>query len=272
MKKLSAVLITFNEEQKLRAALSSLIEVCDEIVVVDSGSSDRTREICDEFGCRFLSQAWLGYAKQKQFATEQASCEWVFNLDADEQLSPELVAELHAWKESEDGAFVAFQIPRLTYFMGRWIRHATWYPDWSLRLYRKDCGQWTGGRIHEGFRTEGRVGRLSKPLLHFTYSGVSEYLVQLEKFSTLAAADLHDAGRQVDALRIATQPPATFLKNYVIKRGFLDGLPGLVVSFLAMVSTFFKLLKLWEMRNGKKMWPAEWGQVGSEPGKGKSVE
>lgn len=272
MKKISAVLITFNEEQKLRAALSSLSEVCDELVVVDSGSTDRTRDICEEFGCRFLVQPWLGFAKQKQFATEQARCEWVLNLDADEQLSRELVTELLAWKASEEEAFVAFKIPRLTHFMGQWIRHTTWYPDWSLRLYRKDCGQWTGGRVHEGFHPVGQVGSLSKPLLHFTYSGISEYLVQLEKFSTLAAADLYDAGRRVGGLKIAIQPPATFLKNYVIKRGFLDGLPGFVVSFLAMVSTFFKLVKLWELQSGRKIWPAEWGQFVTKAGKGGSVE
>lgn len=252
MKKISAVLISYNEEEKVERALESLRDVADEIVVVDSHSTDRTEEICRRFTGRFLQRTWPGYREQKQFATDQARHEWVLSLDCDEELSEALRGEIRDWKSAPAGRFDGYELPRLTWFMGRWIRHTTWHPDWQLRLFRRHSGAWRGGRVHESFRTEGPTARFRNKIHHFTYASFSEYLRQLDRFSTLAALDNLDRGRSVGALRTAFEPGLVFLKNYLLKRGFLDGRAGLAVSSLAAVSTLFKHYKLWELRtNGK---------------------
>ena len=247
MKKVSAVLISFNEQEKIARALSSLQGVADEIIVVDSRSTDRTRQICRPFTDRVIERAWPGYRQQKQFATDQASHQWVLSLDCDEELSPALRRELTAWKTSSDPDPDGYFIPRLTWFMGRWIRHTTWHPDWQLRLFRPSQGKWKGGRVHESFRVDGLTARLQNPIQHYTYSDFSEYLQQLDRFSALAAADAHDAGKRAGLGRLVVSAPLSFVKNYFVKRGFLDGMPGLAVSALAAVSTLFKHLKLWEL-------------------------
>ena len=259
MRKLSGVLITFDEEEKVAGALASLADVCDEIVVVDSNSRDRTPEICRGFTNRFFQNPWPGYRAQKTYATNLAQHDWVLSLDADECLSDELKTEIAQWKAGPS-AQDAYRIPRMTYFMGRWIRHTTWYPDWQVRLFRKDAGEWVGGRVHESFRVEGPVGRLQNHILHFTYSSISEYLQQLSRFTCLAAADQHDRGRRAGISRLVLNPPLIFLKNYVLRAGFRDGLPGFVVSVLAATSVFFRLSRLRELHSGTAEPPSEWKQ------------
>ncbi len=259
MRKLSGVVITFNEEEKVAAALASLAEVCDEIVVVDSGSEDRTSEICLRFGARVIPQPWLGYRDQKAYATTLAQHNWVLSLDADECLSEELKDEIRQWK-SRQPECDAYRIPRLTWFMGRWIRHTTWYPDWQVRLFRKDGGEWSGGRVHEGFRASGPVGQFRNHIHHFTYSTISEYLQQLARFTSLAAADQQERGRQAGLGRIVLSPPLIFLKNYLLRAGFLDGFPGFVVSIMAAASVFFRLMRLRELQSGGVAGPPEWSR------------
>ncbi len=158
MKRISAVLITYNEADKIQRALASLQAVSDEIVVVDSHSTDATVELCSRYTERVLKKSWQGYRDQKQFATDQASHEWVLSLDADEALSPQLSEEILQWKE-QDNYFEGYYFPRKTFFMGRWIEHTTWYPDRQLRLFRKSRGRWEGGRFHESFRVTGPTAR-----------------------------------------------------------------------------------------------------------------
>jgi len=263
VRKLSGVVITFNEEAKVAAALASLAEVCDEIVVVDSGSDDRTPEICRRFEARVINHPWSGYRDQKAYATGQAQYEWVLSLDADECLSEELLEEIRQWKSRPPG-FGAYRIPRLTWFMGRWIRHTTWYPDWQVRLFRKDHGEWSGGRVHEGFRANGLVGKLNHHIYHYTYATISEYLHQLARFTDLAAADQYERGRRTGLGGVVLSPPLIFLKNYLLRAGFLDGFPGLVVSILAATSVFFRLARLRELQSEAGSSPAEWRQ-GGEP-------
>lgn len=253
MKSLSAVVIAYNEEEKISRALGSLKPVSDEIVVVDSYSTDRTMERCRDYTDRIYRRAWEGYRSQKQFATEQARHDWVLSLDADEELSPELQKEILTWKESLPVASAGYLLPRKTYFLGRWIRHTTWYPDWQLRLFRKSKGRWEGGRVHESFKVEGPAGRFRSPLLHYSYSSVSEYLEQLESFSALAAADYFDRGVRAGPAQLLFLPPVVFVKNYLLRLGFLDGVPGLIVSVLSAQSTFFKYLKLWELQQVKSV-------------------
>lgn len=250
MKKLTAAIIACDEEAKIGRALESLLGIADEIIVVDSGSVDRTPEICAEYGARVIVKEWQGYREQKQFATDLAGFDWVMSLDADEELSVELREEILKWKSSSDNGTEGFFLPRMTWLMGSWIRHTTWYPDWQLRLFQKNKGKWTGLNIHESFRVAGKTGKMSGHLLHYTYSSISEYLVQLEKFSSLAAEDHVARGRKSGIIRLVLSPPAVFLKNFVLKAGFLDGRAGFAVSCFSAVSTFFKLLKTEELRHG----------------------
>lgn len=248
MKRISAVLITYNEEEKIQHALASIKAVSDEIVVVDSYSTDTTVEGCRRYTDRVLLRTWEGYREQKQFATEQASHEWILSLDADEMLSPQLREEILEWKQQET-SYKGYYLPRKTFFMGRWIEHTTWYPDWQLRLFEKSCGRWVGGRVHESVRVTGPTSRFKGQIYHHTYASFSEYLRQLEHFSTLAARDHFERGKRAHWSHFVFHPPAIFLKNYLLRRGFLDGMPGLAVSILAVVSTLFKYLKLWELQS-----------------------
>lgn len=249
MKKISAVLITFNEEEKIQRALRSLKPVSDEIIVVDSYSLDGTVETCRRYTDRVFSRAWEGYREQKQFATDQASHDWILSLDGDEMLSPQLTQELLEWKE-EGCSCRGYYLPRKTFFMGRWIEHTTWYPDCQLRLFEKSSGRWEGGRIHESVKVTGPTGQFKGEIYHHTYASFSEYLEQLERFSTLTARDHFDRGDRARWAHFLLHPPTIFLKNYLIRWGFLDGMPGLAVSLLAAVSTLFKYLKLWEIQSG----------------------
>ncbi len=249
MRKLSVTVITFNEAEKIGRALSSVSGLADEIVIVDSFSTDETERICRGFTDRFLRLEWRGYRAQKQFALEQASCEWVLSLDGDEALSPALIQELHDWKQGHDRNVDGYYLPRLTFFMGRWIRHTSWYPDLQLRLFRRSRGEWTGGRVHESVRISGNTGRLRHPLEHYSYSDISEYLSQLQNFSGLAAADYLESGRRSGPFRLLLHPLLEFSRNYVLYRGFQDGVPGLAVSVLSSTSVFFKFLKLWELQS-----------------------
>ena len=252
MKAISAVLICCNEEAKIEQALASLQGVADETIVIDSGSTDGTLAICRRHTERVYQKAWRGYREQKQFATDLASHDWVFSLDADEMLSPELGTELQEWKCGPESDCSGYLVARKAFFMGRWIEHTTWHPDWQLRLFRKSAGKWEGGRVHESFRVSGAIERLQGELLHFTYSSLSEFLRQLETFSSLAAADLYDRGRRATLFKMLTEPPLVFTKNYFVKLGFLDGVPGLLASILSSVSTLFKHLKLWEISHCRR--------------------
>ncbi|MFQ5739059.1 MAG: glycosyltransferase family 2 protein [Acidobacteriota bacterium] len=250
LKKISVAIITSNEEAKIGRTLASVREIADEIVIVDSFSTDGTAQICAQFGCRFLRRKWEGYRKQKQFATDQTLFDWVLSLDADEAVSPELKRELLGWKRTAEAPYHGYRIPRRTFFMGRWIQHTTWYPDWQLRLFCKSRGRWQGRRVHESFQVQGPTGKLQGALEHYSYASVSEYLEQLERFSTLAAADYYERGIRARFPHLLLYPSLTFLNNYLLRRGFLDGLPGLAVSTLSAVSTFFKYLKLRELQSG----------------------
>ena len=241
------MLIAFNEEAKVEGALKSLQAVCDEIVVVDSFSTDGTPGICRRYATRFVQREWEGYLRQKQYATDLAECDWVLSLDADEKLSVGLTREISRWKNQSGRLPSGYLIPRMTYFMGRWIRHTTWYPDRQLRLFRRSAGRWAGGRVHESFRVRGEVGRMREHIHHYTYASMSEYLEQLQRFSTLAAKDSRDRGIHVGLWRLALAPPAVFLKNFVLRAGFLEGGAGFLISAMAATSTLFKHAKLWEM-------------------------
>jgi len=184
---------------------------------------------------------------QKNFAVEQARNDWIFSLDADERPSPELCAEI---RELSGKGFSksGYNIPRVTFFMGRWIRHGDWYPDCQLRLFDRKHGGWKGSRVHESVKMSGKPGFLHGEIHHFTYRSISDYLDRLETYSSLAALDYQEQGKSATLRTLLGNPAAAFIKSYLLKRGFLDGMPGFVIAVMGAVSVFFKYAKLYELK------------------------
>jgi len=244
MEPISATLIAHNEAVNVEAALQSL-SWADEIVVVDSGSTDTTIDICRRYTDKVFTRAWSGFVDQKNDAVARASHDWIFSLDADERVSPELRREIEELRQ-EGPRQAGYRIPRAAFFMGRWIRHGDWYPDCQLRLFDRRRGRWQGGRVHESVRVEGTPGLLRGEIQHHTYRSLSDYLRRLETYSTLAAQDYQAEGRKAALARLLGNPCAAFLKGFLLKRGFLDGVPGLMVAVMGAVSVYFKYAKLYE--------------------------
>jgi len=246
MEPVSATLITFNEEHNIEDALKA-VAWADEVVVVDSGSTDGTLEICRKYADVVQHRDWTGFVEQKNFAVECAKFDWIFSLDADERPSPDLLREIRDVREG--GLTVpGYRIPRVAYFMGRWIRHGDWYPDHQIRLYDRRCGSWQGGRVHESVKLQGVPGFLKGEIHHYTYRRLSDYLERLETYSTLAAADYQEKGKKATPARLLADPLATFVKSYLVKRGFLDGMPGLMTAVMGAISVYFKYAKLYELQ------------------------
>ena len=248
--KISATVITFNEEQDLAAAVESL-SWADEIIVVDSQSTDRTVEIARQFTDRIFINSWPGYAAQKNFAAEQASHDWIFNLDADERVSPELRKQIEDLKKAGDPRVTGFQMPRHTFYLGRWIRHSGWYPDFKLRLYNRKLGRWRGDYVHESVESDGQVERLTGSILHYTVRNASDHHLRVDRYTTLAAQEMAEQGKHATTLSLLWSPLVAFIRAYVFRRGFLDGIPGLAIAFFAAHYAFLKGIKLWEKQKGE---------------------
>lgn len=239
--KLSAAIIALNEERNISRAIESL-RCCDEILVVDSGSTDRTMDIAAKLGARVVENPWRGYACQKNFAAEQCENDWILSLDADESLSEALEAEI--WQIKKNGAeYDAYTMPRLAQYLGSWILHSGWYPDRKVRLFDRRKARWEGKYVHESVVVDGRIGHLDSNLLHFTCSSLSEHLKTMDRYTTLAAEQIIDEGRKVGVTQLLLDPPWTFLRAYVLKRGFLDGAEGLAIAYMAAFYTFLKYAK-----------------------------
>ncbi len=230
-------------------AIESL-RCADEIVVVDSGSSDRTVELAEKLGARVVESPWPGYAKQKNFAAERAAHDWILSLDADESLSEALEGEIWQLKKNGPG-FDAYKMPRMAQYLGRWIRHSGWYPDLKVRLYDRRKARWEGEFVHESVRVNGRVGELHSNLLHFTCESLSEHLRTMDRYTTLAAAQLLATGEKVTWGRLLLEPPWTFFNTYVLKLGFLDGMEGLTIANMAALYNYLKYAKARFMSPGR---------------------
>jgi glycosyltransferase involved in cell wall biosynthesis len=247
--KISATVITLNEEGNIAECLASL-DFVDEIVVVDSGSCDRTEEVCRRNPrVRFFHQDWLGYGRQKNRAAQLASHDWILNLDADERVSPEL---RRAIETADRTSCSAARMARENYFGGRWVRHCGWYPDYTFRLYDRRICAFSEREVHECLEHDGRVITLAGNLKHFTYAGISDYLRRMDNYSDLAARELHNSSKRCGPLALLVKPLATFLKMYVLRRGFLEGRLGLVLSVLYGYYTFCKYAKLSELDDGSR--------------------
>jgi glycosyltransferase involved in cell wall biosynthesis len=261
MPPITAALITFNEERDLPQALASLAGVADEFVIVDSGSTDRTGDIAREFGARFIHRNFTDFAEQKNFASDQAAHNWVLVLDADEVLSPELRASLLEWKQSEPDC-VAYRVSRKTNYLGAWILHSGWYPDYIIRLQRRDRTRYVGS-IHEVVRADGPVGQLHGDLLHYTVRSRAEYEAKVEVFTTLAAEDLYRRGRRHWRAALCVVPAWTLLRNFILRRGFLDGRLGARIAWNGARYVWIKYRKLGLLVRGGRLQHREWPQAGN---------
>jgi glycosyltransferase involved in cell wall biosynthesis len=243
---LSAVIITLNAASQLAECLDSLA-FCDEIVVVDSGSSDGTADLARQRGARVIHQDWLGYGRQKQFAVEQAANEWVLCVDADERVTTELRESIVAILAAP--AHAAYRFARCNRFMGRYLRHGEGYPDWSLRLFDRRHARWSDDAVHEKVVAEGTVGTLSGDLLHDSAETQESYLAKQDRYTTLAAAAALAGGKRSNLLRQLLSPLLRFIKFYFLRLGFLDGWPGLVHILIGCRNSYDKYAK---MRAGGK--------------------
>ena len=253
--KVTATIITYNEAENIRAACES-VSWADEIVVVDSESTDATREIAEACGARVISRPWPGFSAQKQFAAEEARHEWVFSLDADERVSKELRSTIEELRgASAERLADGYRIARRSFYMGRWIRGGGWYPDHQLRLYRKTRGRWAGRHVHESVRMDdgARTETLRGDLLHYSVRDASHHHRMIgERYAPLAARQMFDDGRRTSALSVAAAAPSAFVRSYLLKGGFRDGLPGLAIASFAAHHAFLKHILLWEMQRGSE--------------------
>jgi glycosyltransferase involved in cell wall biosynthesis len=247
--KISATIITYNEERKIARAIESL-RCADEILVVDSGSNDRTVELAEKHGAQVIDSPWPGYAKQKNLAAEKASHDWILSIDADESLSEALEGEL--WQLKKNGPqFDAYTMPRMAQYLGRWIRHSGWYPDRKVRLYHREKATWVGDYVHESVKVSGRVGHLESNLLHFTCDSLSEHIKTMDRYTTLAAEQLVAQKEAVTWSRLVFEPPWTFFRSYVLQLGYLDGMEGLAIANMAALYNFLKYAKARFMTSGR---------------------
>jgi glycosyltransferase involved in cell wall biosynthesis len=241
--KLTVTVITLNEAANIEFALTS-VDWADEIIVVDSGSTDGTVEIARRFATRVEVLDWPGYGAQKNRAADLASNDWILSLDADERVTADLAREIR--EELEHPRAAGYRIPRVTWYLGRWIRSTDWYPDPQLRLYDRRAARWNLRKVHESVDLAQPPGRLKHEIEHHAYRDVSHHLATINRYTTLAAEQWAAEGRRTTALAAIVHPPFAFLRNYVLRGGFRDGAAGLLVSALNSYYVFLKVVKLWE--------------------------
>jgi glycosyltransferase involved in cell wall biosynthesis len=251
MNSLSACIVTFNEEHNLPRALKSLQGVADEIVLVDSGSTDRTAEIAHTPGVSFFTRAFTNHADQKNYAASRAKHDWIFLLDADEEFSEELRASLLEWKQRE-ARFPVYELARLTWYLGAWIHQGRWYPDFQRRLYHKNRATFSG-RIHSALRFTGKAGRLDGDLLHYTIRTFAEHESKVERYTTVVAQEMYDEGQRNWRAAMWLATPWTWFQHFFIHLGFLDGYRGALIAQMAARSVRLKFRKLGKLIETNKM-------------------
>ncbi len=247
MIKLSAIIITYNEEEHLDKCLSSLLDVADEIIVVDSYSTDKTKEICKRYPVTFIEQEFLGYKEQKNFAMNKASYDYIISLDGDEALSEELKQSV--LKTKENWIYDGYYSNRLNNYCGQWIKHSDWYPDKKLRLFKKNSGKWEGINPHDTYvlKDKKNKGKLRGNLLHWINKDYQDHNLKIERFSTIAAQSYYELGIKSSIWKIIYRPTWAFFKAYFLRLGFLDGLNGYIICVQTYNFTFLKYIKLYEL-------------------------
>ncbi len=239
--KITATIITRDEQDNIARAIESL-GFCDQVLVVDSGSTDETVAIARSMGASVICRDWPGYAAQKNFAAEQARNDWILSLDADEAVTPKLAAGIRRLAPAGTPC-AGYDFPRLARYCGRWIRHSGWYPDRKVRLYDRTRGRWVGAYVHESVQVAGEIGHLEGDLLHYTCDSIEDHQASLDRYTDLAARDLCAAGRRVGPWRPLLAPIHAFVKSYLLQRGFLDGRAGLSIARMAARYVYLKYCK-----------------------------
>jgi len=242
---LSVIVITKNEERNIRACLQS-VAWADEIIVVDAGSQDRTMEIAKEFSQKVYSRPWDGYGAAKNFGLSQCTGEWILSLDADERITPELQHEILDRIPSLDPKIAALSMPRRANFLGTWINHCGWYPGRITRIFRRSAGRFTEEKVHERLVIEGETIPLRSDLLHFSDPDLRYYFEKFNKYTSLAAEELLVQKKGKILIRLIVNPIWVFIRMYIVRLGFLDGIPGLILCVLSANYVFTKYAKLWE--------------------------
>ncbi|MFA4851197.1 MAG: glycosyltransferase family 2 protein [Bacteroidales bacterium] len=247
----SVVIITFNEERNIARCLKSLGEVADEIIVVDSFSTDKTAEICQKFPVKFILKEWMGYSPAKNFANSMANNDYILSIDADEALSDELRKAILELKKS-DNLFDAYRFNRLANYCGKWIHHCSWYPNTKLRLWNRHKGEWEG-EIHEEvkMKSSAKVGFIKGDLLHYSYYSIEQHINQVNVFTDLTAKAAFKKGKKAGCLKILFSPFIKFTRDYFFRLGFLDGYAGFVICRISAHATFLKYAKLRQLNNNK---------------------
>ena len=249
MRKLSAVIITYNETRNIKRCIASLQGIADEILVVDSFSTDATPSICKGLGVQFHQREWKGYSKQKNYGNGLASNDWILSIDADEALSEELKTSILS--EKQGGDRVNFSFNRLTNYCGKWIRHSGWYPDTKIRMFNRTSDDWKG-EVHEKLTVDpGTVKKLKGDLLHYSYHSVSDHVKRTDKYSTLGAQELFENGKRSSFFKLIFNPWLKFNRMYFLRAGFLDGMAGFTIALITAYGTFLKYIKLYYLVKNK---------------------
>jgi len=253
MTKISATIITKNEENYIERCLLSLLDVADEIIVIDSHSTDKTEQICKKYNIKFYKNKFDGHIEQKNFAITKTKYNYILSLDADEALSTELIAEII--KVKKNLTLKAYKLNRLNNYMGKWIKFTDWNPDWKIRLFDKNIAKWGGRNPHDYIIVdEGiKVGKLKKNILHWVIEDLESHSRKANHFSTIGAQSYYKEGRRSNVFRILLNPTWSFFKSYILRLGFLDGIAGLSISGISAYTVFLKYLKLYQIqkRRGK---------------------
>ena len=243
---LSVAIITRNEEENLSACLKS-VSFAGQIVVVDSGSTDATVKIASDFGCDVFVESWRGFGPQKQYAIDKCTNPWILVLDADERIPRDTAQEIKNIVLHPSITATGFSFPRKNFFQGRWIRHAGWWPDRIVRLFRKGQGRMTPAKVHESVEVEGLVEPLDYPIEHYTESRLSQILIKIDQYSTIGAEEAFKEGKTASICSAVLRAKLAFLHNYILRCGFLDGAPGLTLAITDAINKFFKYAKLAEL-------------------------
>jgi glycosyltransferase involved in cell wall biosynthesis len=251
---LSACIITFNEADRIERCVQAL-SICDEVIVVDSHSTDGTREIAVSAGARVIERDWPGYRSQKQFATDSAKNDWVLCVDADEIVTAELQREIQALQARGFGDARGYSVPRLTAYFGGFLRHGNAWPDRKIRLYHRDFARWVGYEVHEKIAVTGPIGKLQAHLEHFAYRDLNDHLSRVDRYARLMAEEMYKAGRRCSALAILLHPCWRFLRGMLIKRGVLDGWRGWLFHFVEAGYVRRKYLRLWALKRTNRSAP-----------------
>lgn len=248
MSSLSVIVITKNEEHNIRACLES-VNWADEILIVDAGSTDATVQLAKHFTQKIFARPWEGYGAARNFALTQATSDWILWLDADERVSLTLAEEIKATLATSDPSITAYTVPRRAYFLGRWIKHCGWYPSRVVRLFRRGTGTFSEHKVHEQLIVTGPEGELRSDLIHFTDPNLAHYVEKFNRYTSLASEELTIQKQQFHLSQLLLRPPWVFIKMYIVRLGFLDGIQGLILCVLSACYVFTKYAKLWERSN-----------------------